>query len=491
MAPVPSRAVTPSPAAVAEALPDQRREQPRPPQALFALAALAVGVGGAIVLFANLPVGTLGVDEPLYISVGWDYVNGEASRNLEHPYLAKQLIGLSQSVFGRTLLGARLAGSVLAGLTALVVFEVGRRVAGRWTGLLAAALFLLLPQAPGTNVVRLDRVAALDTAMSAFLALSLLLAVVAVQRRSAVALVAAAAAAGLAASAKLPGAVAVVPVALAVLALRAEARRTVWLAATVLAAPLAFWLPYAAQGDARLAGLRYAFAFQAQHAADGHPQLVAGTVHVHAPWWSHWWWQQDYLGVPATLVLWTAALVAVVSLARRTAPADPSASVLVLALLAASIAVVLVSPLRLPHYHLVWSVALAVVAASGLAATTARHRLVAGLLAAPLALSAAVNVERAATLEASDYGRLPRVLAQAGVDRGPVLVWGSSAIAQHYLPPSLPLTDDPARAVAIVIDPVVADRLQGTPTDRMLDDAVQSCGPVQHVDRLLLYPCPP
>ena len=52
-------------------------------------------------------------------------------------------------------------------------------------------------------------------------------------------------------------------------------------------------------------------------------------------------------------------------------------------------------------------------------------------------------------------------------------------------------TDDPARAVAIVIDPVVADRLQGTPTDRMLDDAVESCDAVQHVDRLLLYPCPP
>jgi hypothetical protein len=69
------------------------------------------------VLFANLPVGTLGVDEPLYISAGWEYVHGEADRNREHPYLAKQIIGLSQTVFGRTLHGARLGGSLLAGLT--------------------------------------------------------------------------------------------------------------------------------------------------------------------------------------------------------------------------------------------------------------------------------------------------------------------------------------------------------------------------------------
>jgi predicted membrane-bound dolichyl-phosphate-mannose-protein mannosyltransferase len=49
--------------------------------------------------------------------------------------------------------------------------------------------------------------------MSLFVALSLLFAVVAVRRRSPGLLVAAGAAAGLAASAKVPGAVAVVPVA--------------------------------------------------------------------------------------------------------------------------------------------------------------------------------------------------------------------------------------------------------------------------------------
>ena len=40
---------------------------------------------------------------------------------------------MSQLVFGRTLLGARVAGSLLGALTAVVVFDVGRRLAGRWT----------------------------------------------------------------------------------------------------------------------------------------------------------------------------------------------------------------------------------------------------------------------------------------------------------------------------------------------------------------------
>ena len=142
----------------------------------FPAAGAVVAAAVGVCLFARLGTPTVGVDELVYTSAGWEYVHGRATQNLEHPYLAKQLIGLSQLAFGRTVVGGRVVGVVLAAVATLLVFELGRRLGGRWTGLGAAALFGVLPQAPGTNVVRLDRVAALESAMGLALVLALLLA---------------------------------------------------------------------------------------------------------------------------------------------------------------------------------------------------------------------------------------------------------------------------------------------------------------------------
>ena len=84
----------------------------------FPAAAVAVCAVGTVTLLANLSVAAVSVDEPGYLAAGADYVAGRATLNREHPYLAKQLIGLSQAAFGPSLLAGRLPGVLCAVLTA-------------------------------------------------------------------------------------------------------------------------------------------------------------------------------------------------------------------------------------------------------------------------------------------------------------------------------------------------------------------------------------
>jgi hypothetical protein len=83
------------------------------------------------------------------------------------------------------------------------------------------------------------------------------------------------------------------------------------------------------------------------------------------------------------------------------------------------------------------------------------------------------------------------VLAQAGVDRGPVFLRGYAQIAQHYLPPPFELTDDPLRAVAIVVDPRRGGPAAGVEDGPGAAGRGRAVQRRQQVDRLLLHTCPP
>lgn len=449
---------------------------------------------GAVDLFANLGAVTIQVDEPTYIAAGWDYVHGLTTRNLEHPYLTKQLIGLSQVAFGRSLFAARLPGAIFAALTAVVLFDIGRRLAGRWTGLLAAGLWLLLPQLPGTFAFRLDRLATLEPPMIFFAVVATWLSVLARQRSDARLLLGAAAAAGLAASAKFPGAVGWVPVAITAVALADSwPRRARAMLVSFAVAAVFFWLPYAVQGDWRLGGLRFAVEFQAQHARLGHSTVVAGRVYDSAPWWAAWWWQSRYLGGPLTASLWALAAIALWHYRRglRALQAVTPA----FALLLGSVLAVALSPLRLPHYHALWIPGFVLAVALGVRALYQRGlaaRVVAGLLLLPAAPLIVGTTVHAVTVRPTDYALLAPALQSAGASHGAVMVWGYTDLAGFYLEPTFRVTgSESGQAVprAIVVDPNVADRQGGTETARQVAALTPTCSAPQKIDRLLLYLC--
>ena len=466
------------------------RRRGRP--ALVAAVAV-VALLGLVTCLAHLGAATTGVDEPAYVDAGRAYLDGDRSANREHPYLAKQLIGLAQVVLGDSLLASRVPSALLGWLTGLVVGLTAWRLSGRVAGVAAAALWLLLPQAPGTVQVRLDRYAALDPAAAALLAVAVLLAVLAAQRRSRPLLLAAAACAGLAASAKLPGGVALLPVlAVALTGAGPAARRLRDAAAAAGTAAAAFWLPYAVQGDPSVQGLRYALRFQLDHARDGHRQVVAGEVYERAPTWAHWVWQADYLGVPGAVALWALALVGLAAWARSPGRAVPLATAGVA--LGAALLLVTAGSLRLPHYHLLWVGPLVVAAGAGAAHLlrgTPAARSVGALLLLPLALLAGRTVVDAATLAPTDYARVQALLEAEGMPAGPVAVWGWPGVAARHLDPArYPVTGltPEQQAVAVVVDPVTAERQQDTVAVDWARADTAGCTP-RAVDRLTVWLC--
>ena len=468
---------------------------------LFPVAAVSVCALGAVTLLANLSVAAVSVDEPGYLAAGADYVAGAATLNLEHPYLAKQLIGISQAVLGESLLAGRLPGVGAAALTGMVVFAVGREVAGRWAGLVAAGLWLGLPQAPGTIVLRLDRYAVLEPPMVLFSMLAVLLALLALRtgrrpRRGArrcTLLLGAGAAVGLATSAKFTGVLAMAAVATVVAvsggALR---RRGALIVGVLLAAAIAFWLPYAAQRDPGLDGLRYAAAFQTRHVATGHPQIVAGRVYTAAPWWSNGWWQWSYLGWTGVLALWTLAATGLLAPPRL--GHERALRLSIGTFLVAGLAFISLYPVRLPHYHLVLVAPLCIAAGAGMVAmfrSRTPMRLVGMVLAAPLLMSVVTTAYDAVTLEPANYGRLEQSLRAAGVPAGEVAVWGWVHVAALHLDPGTYPAVPPlagSRPVAVVVDPVVADRQRGTPLAATVTGLTRGCRGRQ-VDRLTVYLC--
>lgn len=462
----------------------------------FAAACGVVAAAGAVVLLDHLTVPSAGVDEVTYARAGWHYVHGDFSLNREHPFLSKLILGGSQLLFGQTPLGVRLPGVVFAAGTALLVWWLGWRLAGRWAGLAAAALWLLPPQAPGTIVLRQDRYGALEPPMVFLMMLACVLVVVAVQRGSALVLLASAAAVGAAGACKWPAVVAVLPVALGLVFLRLSRRRRFALAlGAVAVAGAVFVAPYWAVGDFTLSAFRYALAFQNHHGNEGHRQLVAGTVRQVAPWWSNWWWQQTYLGVPASVGWWLAALAGLWFGAHRPRRrVELFTQVMVAVLVAGCVVFVVALPIRLPGYHLLWVAPLSVAAGVGLVSLArggTAQRVVAVVLTAPLAIAAVQGITTAVRIAPADYARLPAVFAREHVAAGPVLVWGWPHVADWSLGPRYqPRGRLPHQAapVAVVVDPVVSARFPQSATAALVAADTDGCRPLR-VDRLLVYIC--
>jgi 4-amino-4-deoxy-L-arabinose transferase-like glycosyltransferase len=423
---------------------------------------LLVGLLTLFAFFWRLGSATSTGDELVYRAAAAAYLRGDFTLNLEHPPLAKWVIALGHALGDVTLVADRAPAAVCGVLTGVVLFFVARRCAGFWAGLATAALWAVLPLAPGVVPFHLDRRATLEAPLllccaGAVLAAQRLLDAPARTSRWIVlgALV------GAATAAKLTGAVVVVVVLAALWSLRRNPlRAATGLLTAFVASLLVFAATYLPFGAALPGALRYVVEFQLQHADDGAVQSVAGQLYRFPPWWSAWWFQSRYLGWAATAVLWALALVGTSRWTR------PAVRPVVLALAGTTLAVT-VSPLKLPQYHDVLVpplLVLAVVGASVLVRALV-GRVVVAAAGVVVLLVAVPHLVALARTGPDEWARAAAALSDRLAERpGVVVVWGDAPALQQLLPAGTVTTTSTAvdcAASAVLVDPTVADRMTG------------------------------
>lgn len=266
-------------------------------------------------------------DEPTYVATGWRYLHWSSTSgrirthvsNFEHPPLAKILFGAAQVIVGhKSVTASRTVAATCTLAAALVVGLWLARARGRWTGLLAAALVVLVPTPIAPQHTDFGRAAMLDPVASAFMIASVVLAwfwFAARGRRGWVAAAATGIAVGLAAASKENGFLgAVGPVLLGLLLPdRAAVRRWVRVAQAAVAlvgAVGAFVLSYTGLGNT-WEHIRYLLNFQLAARAHGHTVVVDGRLTEHPPWWANLWFAWHSLGPAVAIALLVPAAVAV------------------------------------------------------------------------------------------------------------------------------------------------------------------------------------
>ncbi|GAA5161172.1 glycosyltransferase family 39 protein [Ornithinimicrobium tianjinense] len=472
------------------------RRPPRP--AWWGLgAAVLVGVAlaglGGWLTFHRLGVSGAASDEIVYVTSAQAYLRGDFSANAEHPPLGKWIIalGLRPGLEGQELLGAaRLPVAVLGWLTGLVLTATAWLLTRRVVPALAAGgLWWLLPGAAGSPH-DLVRVAMLDGPMMFFVAVSLLMSVLAWRTRQLRWWPLAAAAAGLAAATKLPGGVALLglaPVVLLALVRPAPGAARSKVVLTVLGCGLVMGLTFLATylpaGSGAVAWARETFAFQLDHAADGHPVEIAGRVVTDSPWWAAWWWQARYLRWPGVVVLWGLAVVGLLRWGHR------GAWVLGAPLLAGSLALA-VSPLQLPHYHLVLTPMLVVAAGAALAAPGPRADrqrprgasvVVSAVASLALLVLVPIVVQHGAAVArttGSPFAAAEEELRERGLEDVTLTVWADPFAAKWYLPDHPRTARSPAPDGVAIVNESYARR-RGFPLEEW---CAAECGRRERVD---------
>ncbi|MHA1617567.1 MAG: ArnT family glycosyltransferase [Candidatus Njordarchaeales archaeon] len=110
-------------------------------------------------------------DEITYVEAGIKYLKYfDFEYNVEHPPLAKYLIGLSVLALGTTEFSARLPIAILGTLTCLIVFFLAKELYDQYTALLSSILIAL-----STYHIAHSRVATLDVPLTFFYVLTILL----------------------------------------------------------------------------------------------------------------------------------------------------------------------------------------------------------------------------------------------------------------------------------------------------------------------------
>jgi hypothetical protein len=329
------------------------------------LAHLGVFALVAEVALVHLGTADAAPDEFVYRTCGQAYVHGSFTCNLEHPPLAKEILGVGSLVFGDSLSAARATTALVAIATAYCCYLFCRDVAGRAAGLVAATMWGLLPQVgieSGTTLeaVRIDRFALLDPYVACFVALALVAGARLTRRGGRGWAVLLGAAVAAAACAKAPGAL-IAPVAclvpLAVRKCRGQriARDGAFVASGAIAIAIASYGPLGPSGAVR--AIRYMFDFQTAHAA--REVVVGGHFYVSAPWWADLAFATSALGVSVAIALLVLAGVGL------TCDRGPSGYALAVAA-SVEVGVGFGAHLSAPHYFIDWEPGVVVAAALGL-----------------------------------------------------------------------------------------------------------------------------
>ena len=117
--------------------------------------------------FFNLEAESFYYDEVVYSVSGLEYLQGDFTRNWEHPFLGKYLMGLSLHLLGRSDFSARLPSALFGFLTGVVIYLFAREVTNPWCGLVAVCLWSTSP-----IVLWVSRRAILDAPFVFFFTLS-------------------------------------------------------------------------------------------------------------------------------------------------------------------------------------------------------------------------------------------------------------------------------------------------------------------------------
>jgi len=425
------------------------------------LGALATTI--AVSAFAHLHrLGTTTalLDELTYQQSGLDAVRGTITAPAQ-PYLARHLFGLAQLLLGEGLGAARLVSALASILTGLLVFVLGRRISGWWAGIGALALWTVLPQATrapdGTiTMLKLGRSALLEPLMVLFVVLAILLCWRWVESGRTRDAVLTGVALGAAVAAKPTAGLLAPLLAVAALVALERSRRTgVQVLALGLVAGAVLVASYLPLGGEAPTAFRFMVEFQTQeHAATGHPVILAGDVFARAPWWAYGWWQWRSVGTVALVALIAGAGAAVALSPSRWVVGVLGASVLwPLAYLS------LVTGFGLPHYLHLWQPMLVLLAAVGITELVRRRggaRLGGVAIAVALGVVGVQTLGSVAATRSLGYGAVGDLLDKRDLEGQAVVVWGQTLVAEHELPEAQ-IVRRPEEAtlpiVAVIVDP--------------------------------------
>lgn len=264
--------------------------------------------------FSNLEAESFYYDEVVYSLSGLEYLQGDFTRNWEHPFLGKYLMGLSLRLFGKSDFSARLPSALFGFLTGVVIYVFAKKVTNPWCGLAAVCLWSTSP-----TVLWVSRRAILDAPFVFFFTLSWYLFWRFFQTKSTGHALLGGITLGLAAATKIVGVI-LVPILFLYLAFpgirdRGFLRPAV-LGKLILALAIAlllFLLIYTPVLD-RLGPI---FRVMNEHwkweQSTGHREVVNNVIYDKQPWWTYlyWYWR----GYPPYLLNYTPGVLILLGLA--------------------------------------------------------------------------------------------------------------------------------------------------------------------------------